>query len=148
MGFKGMRGPLIIGFGILIIVLLAIALSQGGAPSSTNPAGRAVCTIKAEPGIAYVIVNNRNTAGGDRVIESLSLPFSFNFTKGDQLIISAVAEENYLFNVWSFTTGEWAGTWDRHNALTIQPNKDLTIIASVLYIEPAPTPTPTASVSP
>jgi hypothetical protein len=136
---------------VLIIAILAIAgiaalASNSSGARRTNLPDRIVCTIKAEIGIEYVIVNNRNTGGGDMIIKSTSLPYSFNSTTSDEIVFRAIPLEDYVFNVWRFTSGEWAGTWDRHNPLTIQPSKDFTVIATVLYIEPAPSPIPTQSV--
>ena len=147
MPFQGSRGPIILAliFIVIIVVVIAVIGSVSTAPRRT--AGAAVCTVKTEIGVEYITINNRNTGGGEIIVPSTKLPFSFNFTRGDEIVFKAYPLTNYEFNAWRFTFGEYAGTWDEHNPLTLQPSSDLTLIVTVQYVEPSPTPTPTSKPS-
>ncbi|MFA5365626.1 MAG: hypothetical protein WC325_10650 [Candidatus Bathyarchaeia archaeon] len=125
---------------ICIIVLIAYGASSFAnmKPKSEEQAGLCVVEIRAEIGIKYIIKNNLNTAGGDMIITSLNLPYRFNITKGDTVRFTAITEDDYLFNAWTFNDG----TSDNRNALTIKiQDKNFVITANVLYWIP-PTSTP------
>jgi hypothetical protein len=129
-----------------IIVIGLIAVVANGASNakqkSEQPVGLCVVEVRAEIGIKYIVKNNLNTGGGDMIITSLNLPYRFNITKGDTVRFTAITEDDYLFNVWTFNDG----THDNHNALT-KTIQDTTFVitANVLYV-PAPSPTPTVKV--
>ena len=140
MPFKGNRIYLfgITGFIIAIAIIVLVANSASNPKAKEQTAGLCVVEIRAEIGIKYIIKNNLNTAGGDMIITSLNLPYRFNITKGDTVRFTAITEDDYLFNAWTFNDG----TSDNRNALTIKiQDKNFVITANVLYWIP-PTSTP------
>jgi hypothetical protein len=128
-GFKGSRGPVIIGIiaFILIIAVIGIAASGGAPKKAKAQADIAVVTINAEIGVDYVQILNMRT-GGQNIKSSMNLPYSFNCTVGDTLRITASNMPGYLFNTWEFDSG----TFNDDNPLTIKINGDTSITGTVL----------------
>jgi hypothetical protein len=129
-----------------IVVIGLIAVIANGVANTKEkieqPAGICTVELRGEIGIKYIIKNNLNTGGGDMIIESLNLPYRFNVTKGDTIRLTAITEDDYIFNAWTFNDG----THHSRNPLTRTVNdKNFVITANTLYA-PQPTPTPTQQV--
>ena len=135
MGFKGNRGPIIIGI-IAFIIIIAIIYGASSASPNAKKAGTVTLTVKAEMGVEYVKISNLNTA--TNIIKTgtdlLGPGFEFSCTKGDTLRFYVSTAESYIFNAWFFQTN----TFDDHNPLTIQVNSDLTMTADMLIVEIIP----------
>jgi hypothetical protein len=126
---------------IVCIIVVAVAAATAGPRTTVNtPKGVKTFTVQAAPGISAVTINNLNTAGGAITIPALECPYSFNYTAGNRLTFSATTEEGYSFNGWVFTRGNTAdlhlaGTWDKHNPLTLMPIDNVVMTATILIGE-------------
>jgi hypothetical protein len=129
---------------ILVIALIAV-IANGVANTkekAEQPLGICTVELRGEIGIKYIIKNNLNTGGGDMIITGLDLPYRFNVTKGDTIRLTAVTEDDYLFNAWTFNDG----THNNRNPLPkVVTDKTFVVTANVLY-KPQPTPTTTVQV--
>lgn len=135
MGFKGLRGPIIIGV-IALLFIIVIAYAASNASPTAKKAGQVTVIINAEMGVNYVKISNLNTA--TNIIKTgtdlLGTGFQFSCSKGDTLRFYVETSEGYLFNAWFFQTN----TFDDHNPLTLQVNSDLRMQADLLLIEIIP----------
>lgn len=146
MPFQGSRGPLFLGLIVIFVIIIGAAVAASmSAPRKTNIPGTVVMTVKGETGISLVEITNQNT---DQTIllEKSDLPFNFNCTAGDELLIKVSTLPNYYFNSWRFNTNVY-GSFDHHNPLYLSVSSPVTMTATVLYIQPSPTLTPTPAPS-
>jgi len=114
MGFKGNRGPLIIGVVfILILIVIVAAASSSGSPSTIQniPEGTISVTVKNSIGVDQIVICNLNT-GKNFTFSLISLPAQFNCTRGDYLQIQVVTRPGYTWNGWWFNP---MGIFDNDN---------------------------------
>jgi hypothetical protein len=145
MPFNNNRIYYVAGFIIIICVVALIGYGAiQGIPKKTGLPGVVIMTVKGETGINYIEITNQNT---DQTIllQKPDLPYSFNCTQGDELQIKVTTLSNYYFNSWRFNTNIY-GSFDHHNPLYLTVDTPVTMLATVIYIEPSPSPSPTPSV--
>jgi hypothetical protein len=138
---------------IIIVAVVITTASQDPQSKKGQVAGQVTVTIEKDIGVEYITVNNLDVATGDFRIAFIDLPYSFNCSTGDALVISCKAQDGYLWNGWRFSTGHFKTA----NPLTLTSEdeeyalKDSIIIRPCLmYLNPTatPTPTPTPTISP
>jgi hypothetical protein len=118
---------IIVGAIALLVIIIAAAASSGPR-SSVNPKGIYTCTVSTNFGLQSIKIINQNT-GASITKTTSDLPYSFNFTSGDTLQFNATVLKEYTWNAWVFTS---SGTFDDHNPLTVNPERDFTLTADCL----------------
>jgi len=136
MGFKGMRGPIIIGLVILVIVIAVAALSASSSPRTPQsgvPGKIYTATINADIGVQHVIVTNLNTNSKTLVMRT-EFPFSFNVTTNEVYSFNVTAQTGFTFDSWLATDG----TFHSQNPYTIKISGPLMMRASFTPLENEP----------
>lgn len=114
---------------LLLVIIIAAAASNGNNPTKTK-VGVNTCTVNCEVGLSSVLITNLNT-GAHIIKTAASLPYTFNFNKGDTLSFKVSVLTNYMFNAWVFDDS----TFNNNNPLTLKANGNFEMTADCLLIE-------------
>lgn len=154
MGFKGTRGPIIIGVIILVVIILGAAIAAQGSPKSKAVAGQVTIVIERSLGVYYISLNNLNEETG--YFDVSQFPYNFTTSAGDEIEAQGTSKDGYKWSGWKIIIGDSsrfvAGTSlyflsdnplyvdSKTNTITIQPQ--------CLRLNPTPSPTPAPTVPP
>lgn len=122
MPFKGNRIILIVCLIVLVLFAAGIAYAYTHPTSGrSNTPGLSICTINYGIGIQSVKITNQNTA---KTITKTAgeLPFSFNFTEGDMLSLTAYMQPGFTWNAWEINQHPW---FDNNNPTSFRSTLDV-----------------------
>ena len=153
------RGYIILGLIFLaVIVVIAVLASSSSPPANSTPNPTAppytppvsqtvTVTVQNNIGIQQIEIQNLNT-GKTYIATIISLPLSFNCTRGDYLKISVTTDDGYKWNAWWFSP---MGIWNNDNPAIICADgkvvnvNTIIMVPNTLILNPTPTPEPTPS---
>jgi hypothetical protein len=119
----------IVGIIMLLLIIVIAAAAASGPRKPSNPKGKAVCTVSSGIGLQSVLITVSGSSAVKSIIKTAAdLPYSFNYTIGDQLTLNFTTLPDYKWNACTFGDG----TFDNNNPLIIRPTTDLTIMAQCL----------------